>query len=289
MTKHLGGLGRGLGSLIPGADEQSGAAGVRDIPVDQIVPNPFQPRHSIDPEALESLAASIREHGLIQPLIVTASGRRFQIIAGERRWQAARKLGLATVPAIVKEATEQAMLEMALVENIQRADLNVLEEAAAYQQLHGEFGLTHEQIAQRVGRSRTAVTNTLRLLKLEAPVREAIAQSRVSANHGRALLPLTPEGQIAALDLIEREGLNARQTEALVRKLLEEGGGQPKKTPQTPAKDSGAQDLVEQFQQALKTKVDLMRSKNGGRLVIHFYSDEELSSLYEMFVHRAER
>ena len=284
MSKPLGRLGRGLGSLIPGADESppspSGPT-VIQVSVDAISPNPYQPRHVVDSAAIDDLAASIRAHGLIQPLVVTARSGGYQLIAGERRWTAARQAGLQTVPVIVKEATAQAMLELALVENIQRADLNVLEEAEAYQQLNDDFGLTHDQIADRVGKSRVAVTNTIRLLRLETPLREAIAQGRISANHGRALLPLTADLQVRVLALVEQGDLNARQTEALVRRIQAEG-----RAP-TPAPTPTAPDvtrLEDEFRQALGTKVDLVRGKKGGRLVIHFYSDDELQGLYDALI-----
>lgn len=286
MPKPLGRLGRGLGSLIPGADEAApaGSATIIDVAVGDITPNPYQPRHVVDAAAIEELAQSIREHGLIQPLIVTARPGGYQLIAGERRWTAAQLAGLARVPVIVKEATAQAMLELALVENIQRADLNVLEEAAAYQQLNDDFGLTHDQIAERVGKSRVAVTNTLRLLRLEAPVREAIAEGRISANHGRALLALSPELQVRVLAVVEREGLNARQTEALARRLQEQGAlDAPVARPAPPPDTTRLQD---EFRQALGTRVDLVRGKRGGRLVIHFYSDDELQGLYDLFIGR---
>lgn len=284
MSKQIGRLGRGLSSLIPGADEAPAPAGALEVAIDQITRNPYQPRHAVDPASIDELAASIREFGLIQPLIVTQHGGRYQLIAGERRWTAARQAGLKTVPVIVKEATAQAMLEMALVENIQRADLNVLEEADAYQHLVTEFGLTHDQIANRVGKSRVAVTNTIRLLRLETSIRDAIAQDRISANHGRALLPLPAEAQRHALALIEREGLNARQTEALVRRLLADGQASPKPRPVAPE----TAQLQDQFRQALNTKVDLVRGKKGGRLVIHFYSDEELQGLYDTLIGQRE-
>lgn len=284
MTKQIGRLGRGLGSLIPGADDAPGRSGVVEAPIDQITPNPYQPRHAFDPDALADLAQSIREHGLIQPLIVTAKGAGFQLIAGERRWQAARRAGLKTVPVIVKEATGQALLELALVENIQRADLNVLEEAEAYRQLNDDFGLTHDQIAQRVGKGRVAVTNTLRLLKLDAVVRQAIAEGRISANHGRALLPLTAGLQLHALALIEKDGLTARQTEALARILQERGLDDAKPTPKSRPVAADIIQLQDEFQRALNTKVDLTRGKKGGKLTIHFYSDEELQKLYDVLI-----
>ncbi|MFN8485669.1 MAG: ParB/RepB/Spo0J family partition protein [Anaerolineae bacterium] len=283
MSKPPNRLGRGLGSLIPSAGEAAPRPTVTEVPVEQIVPNPYQPRQSVDREGVEELAASIRAHGLIQPLIVTAQGSRYQLIAGERRWTAARLAGLATVPVIVKEATAQAMLELALVENVQRADLNVLEEAAAYQQLHEEFGLTHEQIAERVGKSRVTVTNTLRLLRLAEPVRAAILDGRVSANHGRALLMLPPETQVEALAFVVEMELNARQTEALVRKMLEAQDAPPH-AERHAAESGAAPEILDRFREALRTKVDLVRGKKGGRLVIYFYSDEELQGLYDLLV-----
>ncbi len=182
--KH--GLGRGLGALIPPGTPSAVTSGVREVPVAAISPNPRQPRHKIDPDAVQELANSIKEHGLIQPLIVTPApdstelAPRYQLIAGERRWTAAKIAGLANVPVIVRGATDQEMLELALVENIQRADLNVLEEASAYKQLMDDFGLTQEQVATKVGKNRTTITNALRLLKLPEEVRAALAEETIS-------------------------------------------------------------------------------------------------------------
>jgi len=275
------GLGRGLEALIPTAEGQA-AVGLQQVPVAAITPNPLQPRTAFDPEALAELAASIREHGLIQPLIVTQQGtERYQLIAGERRWQAARMAGLATVPVIVKEATPQQALELALVENIQRADLNPLEEASAFRQLVDEFGLSQEQVAERVGKSRVAVTNTLRLLRLPAEVKQALADGTIQEGHARALLGLpTSQAQIAAVQLVVKRALSVRQTEELVRRLVEPP--QPKPTEPPPPE---ARSLEEQFRARLGTKVQLYRNRKGrGRLVIHFYSEEELQTIYEAIV-----
>ncbi len=280
MTKRSG-LGKGLEALIPVAQEPP--AGLVQVPVTVITPNPMQPRAALDPDALAELAASIKEHGLIQPLIVTRQGpERYQLIAGERRWQAARLAGLATVPAIVKEATPQQTLELALVENIQRADLNPLEEAAAFRQLVEEFGLTQEQVAERVGKSRVAVTNTLRLLRLPAEVKQALADGTIQEGHARALLALpTPEAQVAALKTVVGKALSVRQTEELVRRLLAEP---PPRQPKEPA-DPETQALEKEFRETLGTKVDLYRNRKGqGRLVIHFYSEEELQAIYDAIV-----
>ncbi len=275
------GLGKGLEALIPVTEES--ADGLRQVPVSAIEANPMQPRTAMDAEALAELAASIEEHGLIQPLVVTQQGpERYQLIAGERRLQAARMAGLATVPVVVKDASPQEVLELALVENIQRADLNPLEEAAAFQQLVEEFGLTQEQVAERVSKSRVAVTNTLRLLRLPAEVKQALAEGAIREGHARALLALpTPEAQIAALKTVTRKALSVRQTEELVRRLLAEP--QPPRPKSQPNPETEALEL--EFRDTLGTKVDLYRNRKGrGRLVIHFYSEEELQTIYDIIV-----
>jgi ParB family chromosome partitioning protein len=273
------GLGRGLEALIPTTEERESA--VTQVSVSAITPNPMQPRTTLDPEALEELAASIGEHGMIQPLIVTQQGpERYQLIAGERRLEASRIAGLAMVPVIVKEATPQQVLELALVENIQRADLNPLEEAAAFQQLVEEFGLTQEQVAERVGKSRVAVTNILRLLRLPTEVKQALADGAIREGHARALLGLpTTEAQVAALKTVVSKALSVRQTEELVRRLLAEP---PAKKPAQPVSPK-IRALEEEFRQTLGTRVNLYRDRKGrGRLVIHFYSEEELQAIYDV-------
>jgi ParB family chromosome partitioning protein len=286
VTKR--GLGKGLSALIPSTEgTEAAAAGLRQVPVDAIIPNPLQPRQKQDPDALQELADSIREHGLIQPLIVTEAtsdqqvgGAQFQLIAGERRWAAAQQAGLATVPVIVKEATPQQMLEMALVENIQRADLNPLEEATAYRQLIDEFGLTQEEVADRVGKSRVTVTNIVRLLRLPDEVKAALLDGQITEGHARALLAVDEaETMIRLLKVVIGRGLNVRQAEELVRRQAAEIEPQPQasRSPDTAA-------LEDHFQEALGTKVRLFRSKRGGRLVIHFYSEEELQAIYDAIV-----
>ena len=275
------GLGKGLEALIPVTEEPM--AGLTEVPVATITPNPMQPRTALDAEAMEELAASIKEHGLIQPLIVTQQGpERYQLIAGERRWQASRMAGLATVPVIIKEASPQQVLEIALVENIQRADLNPLEEAAAYRQLVEEFGLTQEQVAERVGKSRVAVTNTMRLLRLPAEIRQALADSTIREGHARALLALpTPEAQVVALKTVTSKALSVRQTEELVRRYLAAPPVEKPKEPVSPETKA----LEEEFRETLGTKVNLYRNRKGaGRVVIHFYSEEELQTIYDVIV-----
>ena len=289
------GLGRGLDALIPSdlgqsLEEDQGRlpAGLVEVPIDAIQPNPLQPRFSVEDDTLAELADSIREHGLIQPLIVTRlessspQSNRFQLIAGERRWRAARLAGLERVQAIVKEAAPQEMLELALVENVQRADLNALEEAQAYRQLIDEFDLTQEQVAERVGKSRVAITNTLRLLRASQAVQGALLAGEISEGHARALLTLeTSEAQEAALAVVRKQGLNVRQTEALVRRLA--GERQERPAPPTPTPQT--QVLEDAFRESLGTKVTLRRNEKGaGRVVIHFFSDEELQHIYERIV-----
>ncbi len=284
MAQPRRGLGKGLGALIP-ATEISGP-GLREVAVNLIVPNPMQPRQALDPAALQELADSIREHGLIQPLIVTsiqdpASEAQYQIIAGERRWAAAKMAGLTAVPVIVKEATPQEMLELALVENIQRADLNPLEEAAAYRQLMDDFGLTQEQVAERVGKSRVTVANSVRLLRLPDEIKQALAENRISEGHARALLALNKRTeQLKVLEAIVKKDLNVRQTEEMVRRIV--AGTQPRRRGEPPSPETEA--LENEFRNALGTKVRLFRSKKGGKLVIQFYSEEELDAIYRLIV-----
>ena len=216
------GLGRGLEVLIPG-DETSSPEGIQRVAIDEITPNPHQPRMPFQEQDIKELAASIEEHGIIQPLVVTRTadpdaGHSYQLIAGERRWRASRLAGLTEVPVIIKDVAPREMLELALVENVQRADLNALEEAQAYHQLAEEFGLSHTEIAKRVGKSRSAISNTLRLLQGTEALRAALLDEKISEGHARALLGLpNSEVQDAALKIVLDKGLNVRQTEALVK------------------------------------------------------------------------
>ncbi|RMG99790.1 MAG: ParB/RepB/Spo0J family partition protein [Chloroflexi bacterium] len=280
MTKKRG-LGRGLGALIPGSDAATDAKqGVQTVPVASIQPNPHQPRTMMDEEKLAELAASIKEHGLIQPLIVTAVASGYILIAGERRWRACQLAGLTEVPVIIKEATPQEMLELALIENIQRADLNPLEEAYAYQQLMDEFGLTQEEVARRVGKGRSTVANLVRLLNLPPNIQQAVTDGRISGAHARALLPLpTPEMQTAAMNQVIKLSLSVRQTETLVKNLLAERKPRPRPKKQLPAELMAVQT---RFEEILGAPVQIQKGAKGGKVVIHFYSDEELQAIYEI-------
>lgn len=295
MSAARRGLGKGLGALIPStpaAPDVAGSSaegGPLELALDDIVPNPHQPRQGMDAQELEDLAASIREHGLIQPLVVAplpaeapAGRARYQLIAGERRWQASRLAGLARVPVVVKQVTSRELLELALVENIQRADLNALEEALAYQQLMQEFGLTQEEVATRVGRSRATVANTLRLLRLPEEIKAALREGRISEGHARAILGLGDAAdQLAVMRAVEKRALSVRQTEELVRRLASASEPPPAPEPRSPHQKA----LEDAFRGALGTKVSLSKGERGGRLVVYFYSDEELQSIYERIVH----
>ena len=272
------GLGRGLGALIPGGENPLAENGVMLVPVDLVLPNPRQPRSAMQPEELKELTASIREHGVLQPLIVTPGDMegRYVLIAGERRLQAARLAGLVSVPVLVRQATDQQRLELAIIENVQRSDLSALEQAEAFRQLAEDFSLSHEDIAAQVGKSRVAVTNTLRLLKLPDAVKNALIEDRISEGHARALLALpTLEAQTAALRTVLNQELSVRQTEELVRKLC---GEKPPRKAQPPVVPEVVA-LEERLRTGLGTKVILRSGRKGGTVTIHYYSNEELDAL----------
>ncbi|MCE9644748.1 MAG: ParB/RepB/Spo0J family partition protein [Chloroflexi bacterium] len=277
------GLGKGLDALIPSGakpgSSNTGAGGVMQVAVDAIRPNPRQPRVHFKEEDLAELAASIREHGVIQPLIVSPKpDGTYILIAGERRWQASQKAGLRTVPVIPREATNQELLEIALIENVQRADLNSMEEAEAYRQLVEEFGLSHESVAKRVGKNRVTVTNTLRLLGLAETVKQALVDGKLTEGHARALLALsTQKAQASILQTVLNLSLSVRQTEELVRKLA---GQKPIKA-KKPGRNADVNDVEKRLQNSLGTKVALKHGKKGGTVTIYYYSNEELDSLLE--------
>ena len=270
------GLGRGLAALIP--QRASHGAGSIEIPIDRIRSNPRQPRLRMDDAALETLTASIREHGVIQPVLVTETLDGYQLVAGERRVRAAKAAGLDHVPAVVRQLADREQLELALVENLQREDLDPVESARAYRALIEEFGFTQEDLAARVGRARSTVTNTLRLLDLNDAVQAAVADGRITEGHGRAIGGLDIEHQAKVLGSVVDQDLSVRQTEELVRRL---------RTPRAPREpvarttDPDLERVEEDLRRALGTKVRLARSRRGGRIVIDYFSDEELGRLYE--------
>lgn len=281
MAKRKTGLGKGLDALIPTSNPQeSGDEGIRKIPINQVLPNPHQPRYNFRENELTELSQSIQEHGILQPLIVTEdiANQQYTLIAGERRLQAAKLAGLTEVPVIIRDVSEQERLELALIENVQREDLNPLEKAKAYQQLSTEFNFTHEEIAKSVGVSRASVTNTLRLLNLPQEIQNALSQGEISEGHARTLLSLpTPQAQLAAYKTVQKNKLSVRQTEELVKKLLGVKPTQKQKRELPP-------ELVEierQLRSFLGTKVKITHSSKGGTIILHYYSDEELESLID--------
>jgi len=276
------GLGKGLDALIPGGSQTTTAtaspSGVTQVAVDLIQRNPRQPREKFEINELENLAASIREHGVIQPLIVApGKGGVYTLIAGERRLQASRKAGLKTVPVVIRTATDQQLLELAIIENVQRADLNAIEEAEAYQNLAKEFKMSHEKIAERVGKSRVAVTNTLRLLDASAAVKQALVDSRITEGHARAILGLSAKAQEALLSQIINLDLSVRSVEMLARKY----SGQKPVAKKKITSSADVNDIEKKLRSSLGTKVALKHGKKGGTVTIYYYSDEELDSLLE--------
>lgn len=288
LKSRRGGLGRGLDSLIPAQAPVPGRSdhdALIDAPVDQVQPNPYQPRTAMERHKLEELADSIKVHGVMQPVILTRDSTTggYVLIAGERRWRAARIAGLRTLPAIVKEAAPQAMLELAIVENVVRADLSPLEEATAYRQLIDDFGLSQVEIAERIGRSRVSVTNTLRLLNAPDQVRDALSSNQITEGHARALLGLgTGTDQLTVLDLVLSRGLNVRQTEALVRRWLAGAGSKPVESERDPEEVR----LEDRLRTALGTRVSFRKGPqgSGGSLTIQFFSDEQLQALYDRLI-----
>ena len=274
------GLGRGLAALIPQRPEIR--SGQIDIPLVSIRPNPDQPRRRFGEAEMATLIASIRKHGVLQPVLVAETLDGYQLIAGERRVRAAQAAGLDRIPAVIRELDDRARLELALVENLQREDLDPIEAARGFRRLIDDFGFTHEDIAERVGRARSTVANTLRLLDLAAVVQLAIADGRISEGHGRALGGLSPEHQEHVLGAVIDQELSVRQTEELVRRLREPKVAAADVDADTsPGGDPDLERIEEELRRSLGTKVSLARSRRGGRIVIEYYSDEELGRLYE--------
>ncbi len=282
--RHQTGLGRGLASLIP-QRPGSGAPGPLEIPIERIRRNPYQPRKQVDAEALAALADSIREHGVIQPVLVTEQLDGYQLVAGERRLRAAQLAGLERIPAVVRQLAGREQLELALVENLLRADLNPLEEAMAFRQLVEEFAFTQEQLATRLGRARSTVANTLRLLEMREAIRDAVADGRLTEGHARAMAGLGEPEEARLLELVVERGLSVRQTEELARRIRDaRTAAVPASPPARRGMDPDLERVEEELRQALGTKVSLARSRRGGRIVIEYYSDEELSRLYDRLV-----
>jgi ParB family chromosome partitioning protein len=274
------GLGRGLAALIPQRAPTNG--GSIDIPLARIRENPRQPRLRMDDEALVGLAESIHQHGVIQPILVTETIDGYTLVAGERRVRAARMAGLDHIPAIVRQLADRQQLELALVENLQREDLDPMEAARAYRQLMDEFSFTQEDLATRVGRARSTVANTLRLLELHAAVQDALAAGSITEGHARAIGGLPPEAQALAVATVLADDLSVRQTEELVRRVREPRVAR-EATPSKPG-DPDVERVEEDLRRSLGTKVRLTRTRRGGRIVIEYFGDEELARLYQRLV-----
>ena len=279
MATHKA-LGKGLSALIPEA-EDFGAGGIRffQCPIEMIEPNPYQPRQTFEGEELEDLARSVKEQGILTPLLVSKTEKGYRLIAGERRWRAAQKAGLARVPAVVRETTPAQSLELALIENIHRKDLNPIEEAMAYSRLLENTGATQESLAIRLGKDRATIANTLRLLKLPTSIQKDLMEGRLSMGHSRVLAGLK-DGleQKAMRDEIIRKDLSVRQTEALVKKRSRSGSERIRAR----GKDPYLQSLADSLKNSLGTKVEIRKRGKQGSILIHFYSEEELDRLLEV-------
>jgi ParB family chromosome partitioning protein len=268
MAKRRG-LGRGLDALL-----ERETLGLRTVPVADLEPNRFQPRADFDQDGLEELAESIRSQGIVQPLVVTPAGDRFLIVAGERRWRAAQRAGLTEIPVVVREVDgDQHLLELALVENLQRADLNAIEEAEAYRSLGQSFGLSHEEIGRRVGKSRATVTNALRLLKLPPEVLDMLRDGRLSAGQARPLATLAAQDALRLAERAARGGLSARKVEELA--TAKPSVRRPRR------QDADTQAAVERLTRTLQTKVEIRRRGRGGAVVLHFHDEESLMRLFD--------
>jgi ParB family transcriptional regulator, chromosome partitioning protein len=272
-------LGRGLSALIPDAPPAAPAAAERSLDVDSdlLQPNRFQPRTVMDDDRIEELAKSIKSHGIIQPIVVRRAGNRYEIVAGERRWRASQRAGLLKVPVVVRDIPDDRLLAAALIENIQRQDLNPIEEAQAYRRLIDQFQLTQEQIADAVGKDRSSVANHLRLLKLPGEVRESLAGGALSMGHARALVGISDETELLRLarDVIARQ-LSVRDTEALIKRH-----STPPAEKVEPAKDVHTRAAEDRLRFALGTRVRIARKGKGGRIEIAFGSEDELQRIYE--------
>jgi ParB family transcriptional regulator, chromosome partitioning protein len=289
-------LGRGLSSLLPG--RPLGASPVvaaaptprpvtpNALPIEAIQPNPMQPRTIFEPERLEELAASIRANGIIQPLIVRKVGDVFQLVAGERRWRAAKLAGLATVPVVVQDIADPRLLELALIENIQREDLNPIELAQAYERLARELGLSQEEIGQRTGKDRTSITNTIRLLKLPKPVQALVAEHRLSMGHARAILGLhTSDDQVQLAEKAAAQGLSVRQVEAMVQELTADREPRTERGKKAVLQDPNIRAAVEALERALGTRVRIVElSEQRGRVEIEYFSQADLDRIYQQIV-----
>lgn len=273
------GLGKGLGALIPGA-ESAGLDRPTEIALSHLTANPFQPRHAMGPQELSGLVDSIRRHGVLQPIVVRPSAGGFEVVAGERRWRAAEAAGLSTIPAVVRTLTDQEALELALVENLQREDLNPMERARAYRRLMQEFGLTQEEIAERVGKSQPSIANALRLLNLPAPIQVSLEAGRMTEGHARAILSAGSEAAMLRLwERVERRGLSVRETEQLARAAISR---EIRRRPT--ARDPQLRSIQQDLSRRYGTRVSVDGTRTRGKLAFEYYSEEDLQRLLDLLL-----
>ena len=274
-------LGKGINALIPDFEKgvpEAETSLATDLLIDEISPNHLQPRNYFDDKKLNDLMSSIKEHGVLQPVVVQKVDSGFELIVGERRWRASKKLGLKKIPAVIREVNDEQSLEIAIIENIHRQDLNPIEEAEAYARLSNEFALTQEMVAEKVGKSRAAVANILRLLKLSRNIKEDLISEKISMGHARALLGLEESKQMETLrNEIVKQDLTVRQTESRVNKLKK--GVLDKPITQKANKDIFTKDLEKDLARRLGTKVNILPKKNGGKLIVTYYSDDDLERI----------
>lgn len=273
-------LGRGLRALMPDAGPRGARFEAREVAVASIVPNRFQPRMNVEDKAIEELAESIRQHGVLEPIIVRPLDKGYELVAGERRWRAAAAAGLEHVPAVVRELTDKEAIAVALIENLQREQLDPIEEARGFRQLMELFNATQEEVAQEVGRSRSSVANSLRLLTLEEPIQEYLRRGELTVGHGKALLGLPPgERRVAVARQVVQKGLSVRGTEELVKRQLQTGSTRAR----TRRTDPGVRELEQRLESALGTRVRVSRrARGGGRIEIEYYSDEDMMRILDV-------
>ncbi|MCX7951217.1 MAG: ParB/RepB/Spo0J family partition protein [Clostridiales bacterium] len=280
MVAKKSALGKGLGALIPDKEEVQVNEGIKEVDINEISPNEEQPRKSFDLEKIEQLAQSIKEHGIIQPILVKREGEYYRIIAGERRWRAARLAGLKKVPIIEKELSDKETMEISLIENIQREDLNPIEEALAYKKLINEFGLTQEELSKRVGKSRPAITNSMRLLTLDNRVIDMILNQDITEGHGKIIAGIDDKDlQYEVAIKVVNDGLNVRQTEKLIQSL----GNKKTEKQKTESKDIYIKDIEERLKSVLGTKVSINKGRKKGKIEIEYYSDDDLQRIIDLF------
>jgi len=273
------GLGKGLGALINSNDEEDNNNYIKEVSINKIEPNINQPRKNFDDEKLKALSESIKQHGVVQPIIVNKENDLYRIVAGERRWRAARIAGLVTIPVIIKELSNKQYMEIALIENLQREDLNPIEEAEAYNRLINEYGLTQEEISASVGKSRSAIANSVRLLMLDEKIKHLLINNEITSGHARAVLSIEDtENRHKALEEIVNKNLNVRQAELIVKHFSKKG----KNISVQKKKNEHFEAIEEKFKNVFGTKVKLVPGKNRGKITIEYYSNQELERIIEL-------